>query len=241
MVAITSEMVPGHLKYAHKEAKFKLDQGRFDDAIAVMDVYEDLPDIAIDETVGMTAFAGLRLHQGLSCGHCPKVVKNDAGASSHYSICHKGVKKPEKLSIAHYQQFNKTASTQRSLFRVEAPQQNPSCPNTALVATLRAETDKGFKGDVHPKDLNARAISPWLLTTKWHLHVAGHNPHKLQALVEPLKHRDMPRLVASVKLYYANAIDLIARTDELTLQHLNTADPAKTYVKLNGLRLTCYD
>jgi len=57
-------------------------------------------------------------------------------------------------------------------------------------------------------------------------------------LVKPLTKRENSRLVDLVHQYFEDATDLIDYTDELTLQHLNTSDPTKSYVNLNWFKST---
>lgn len=73
---------------------------------------------------------------------------------------------------------------------------------------------------------NARSISPWLLSTRWHEHVHGYDTNELLKLISIPKD-DFPGLKALVKRYMEQATDLIKSTAELCLQHLNTADPDK--------------
>lgn len=68
---------------------------------------------------------------------------------------------------------------------------------------------------------------------KMALHVDGHDPTELQALVKPLAKHEQYRLVYMVHQYFQDATDLIDHTDELALQHLNTPDPTKMYVNIN--------
>lgn len=74
-----------------------------------------------------------------------------------------------------------------------------------------------------------RMVSPWLLTTKWHEHVAGHDVATLRKLVEFPKVDDpiMPKIAHGVETYFDGALRLLEVTDELILQRLNSPDPLK--------------
>ncbi|KAG2088572.1 uncharacterized protein F5147DRAFT_525879, partial [Suillus discolor] len=74
-----------------------------------------------------------------------------------------------------------------------------------------------------------RMVSPWLLTTKWHEHVAGHDVATLRKLVEFPKVDDpiMPKIAHVVEAYFDGALRLLEVTDELILQRLNSPDPLK--------------
>jgi hypothetical protein len=73
-----------------------------------------------------------------------------------------------------------------------------------------------------------RCISPWLLTTKWHEHVHGHDVKELCDLIAIPTKMEYPGLSAAVQEYFAEATAEMDSLQELTLQILNTADPVKT-------------
>jgi hypothetical protein len=194
-----------------------------------LDIVPEFPELCWD--IVYDEFSGLTLQEGIYCNECPKVMGTMGSASTHYSTAHSGIKKPKDLPIGHYQQLNR--GLDRVLFRVIPRSRHATSSDEMLVATLRAETDKAFTEAIQNSNLNARAVTPWLLSTKWHLHIDGYDPRELMALVKPLSTREDSRLVDLVHQYYDDATDLIDHTDELTLQHLNTPDPTKTYVNFN--------
>ena len=155
-------------------------------------------------------------------------------ANVHYSLAHSGIVKPKDVPIGDYQQLRN--GRDRDLFRVNPRVKKATSSDEMLVAKLRAETDKAFAEVMQTSDLNSRAVAPWLLSTKWHIHIDGYDPGELMALVKPLSKREDSRLVDLIHQYFEDAANLIDYTDELTLQHLNTPDPTKTYVNLNWLR-----
>lgn len=81
---------------------------------------------------------------------------------------------------------------------------------------------------VDVKAVNARSISPWLLFTGWHVHIQDYETKELLSLISIPKEDEFPGLKNLVRTYMLKATDLMDSTDDLCLQYLNTADPAKT-------------
>jgi len=221
--------VSGHCKTAHSNAGFKVDDLQLKQAFIDLDIEAEFPELGND--VVYEEFAGLKLREGIYCTECPKVMGTIGSANVHYSTAHTGIKKPKDLPLGNCQQLKRGRDC--ALFRVNPRVRSATTSDELLVATLRAETDKVFSETIQTSDLNARAITPWLLSTKWHLHIDGYDPEELKALVKPLSKQEDSRLVDLVHQYFNDATDLIEHTDELTLQHLNTPDPTKTYVNFN--------
>lgn len=225
--------VHSHLKSAHPIAGFTIDDVQLEQAIEDLDIAPDFP---IMSGTDYDEFAGLNLSQGIYCMHCSKVMGTTGSASTHYSNVHRGTAKPKNLPTGYYQQLR--TGQDRGLFRVKPRARNAISADQTLVESLRAETDKAFTEAMGVSHLNARAVAPWLLTSKWHVHADGYDPAELMALVKPLTKRENFTLVQLVDRYFRDATDLIDHTDELILQHLNTPDPTKTYVVVNWLGLT---
>lgn len=226
--------VRSHLSTSHPTAGFKVNNEELQQAIEDLDIAPSFPDLNSD--IVYEEFAGLTLHVGIYCQECPKVMGTSGSANVHYSTAHIGITKPKNLPTGYYQKLRR--GTNGALFRVNPQSKSVISSDEVLVEQLRAETDKNFADILESSDLNARAVTPWLISTKWHLHVEGHDPAELMALVKPLTKRENLRLVDLVNKYFRDACNLIDQTDELTLQYLNTPDSAKTYVTVNTLRFT---
>ncbi|KAJ7211059.1 hypothetical protein B0H12DRAFT_1242619 [Mycena haematopus] len=85
-------------------------------------------------------------------------------------------------------------------------------------------------GEYQPEELpNARMISPWLLRTGWHKLLEPYSEYRdeLIDLVSVPKEEEFPALKQAVTAYFRNATSLIAHTNEVVLQYLNSADPDK--------------
>jgi len=237
MIALRPNEVQGHLDGEHPRCKMTVDEDQLDKVVEEMDICPELP-LPPFGVGSMPEFEGLKLQSGFRCGECPRVMGTSGSAAKHYSTEHKGIKKPKNLQQVYFQQWNKGGGINRTLFEVSPRNKKQETPDEQLVAVLRAQTDKVFATNIDPGLLNARGISPWLLSCQWHLHLATYDPAELMELVRPLREKEMSRLVVLVHRYYLEATDLIKHTDDLTLQHLNTPDPAKTYVNLYMLRFT---
>ncbi|KAG2063025.1 hypothetical protein BDR04DRAFT_953732, partial [Suillus decipiens] len=98
---------------------------------------------------------------------------------------------------------------------------------------MRREMAEVTRVEQVPQD--NRMVSPWLLSTKWHEHTAGHDPATLRKLVEIPKADDpiMPDLTYAVEQYFESALVILDTTEELILQRLNSPDPLK-----NGINNT---
>jgi hypothetical protein len=92
---------------------------------------------------------------------------------------------------------------------------------------MRQEMAEVIRVEQVPQD--KRMVSPWLLTTKWHEHVASHDVMTLRRLVGIPKADDptLANLADAVDQYFESALVLLDTTDELILQRLNSPDPSK--------------
>jgi len=129
----------------------------------------------------------------------------------------------QRFSLAH-------AGPRRALFRVQP--QSLVFPNETASPLMHARQQMAKALAVPRKRSNVdqRSISPWLLSTHWHEHVYGYNVKELCDLVSSPNKKEFPGLQDIVHGYFSEATQDIHTLQELTLQILNTNDPAKTYV-----------
>jgi hypothetical protein len=122
------------------------------------------------------------------------------------------------------QQLNKGAYKQ--FWRV-AEGKEVYCDDQEAIDRMRKEMAEVTRVEQIPQE--KRMVNPWLLTTKWHEHVAGHEVATLRKLVEIPKVDDpiMPDIAKAVETYFESALVLLETTDELILQRLNSFDPLK--------------
>lgn len=129
-----------------------------------------------------------------------------------------------KWSPCAVQQYN--SGVQREYFRVK-PTDVPSQPgdtstHTALIEEVLRSDDEGEE----PVP-DARHISPWLLSTGWHLHTHEWDAAELRRLVEVPKKGELLGLYESVKDYFQWATSQIGSVQELVRQRLMTPEPVK--------------
>lgn len=116
----------------------------------------------------------------------------------------------------------------KPLFQIIPITKTTSTPlNTTLITRLREQRNKAIRSYV-PQDIDARAVSPWLLTTGWHLHVQPFPVAELQRLVEsPRKNDPLYKLSNAIDMLFERGLTLLDQTPELILQKLNSPDPQK--------------
>ncbi|KAJ6565261.1 hypothetical protein DFH09DRAFT_1081913 [Mycena vulgaris] len=98
--------------------------------------------------------------------------------------------------------------------------------------------------DFRAKDLpNARLITPFLLRTNWHKFIHPYREHipKLRELVAAPADNEFPMLAEVVKKYFYRSADSVERTNEVVLQHLNSADPTRTRAEIDSLKAALKD
>ncbi|KAI6017508.1 hypothetical protein EDC04DRAFT_2902508 [Pisolithus marmoratus] len=88
----------------------------------------------------------------------------------------------------------------------------------SLVESLLKELEPTLQ--VIQTPLDGHMVSPWLLTTRWHEHMAGKDIKQLCSLVTLPKNNDgdIPGLRDAVEAYYEEALSLLDKTGELVLQ-----------------------
>jgi hypothetical protein len=110
-----------------------------------------------------------------------------------------------------------------------------SLPHGALAKTTPAlylESLRDIRNkeilEYNPATVDPRAVSPWLLSTGWHLHLQGSDPQALRAYtIAPKNEGYLDFLQAGVIAFVERAAALIEHTPELVLQSLNTPDLSK--------------
>ncbi|KAG1761224.1 hypothetical protein EDD22DRAFT_954205 [Suillus occidentalis] len=166
----------------------------------------------------------------LCCLVCQVALPPDH-VSSHIRLKHPAL----KLDSAQYcqavadtpckvQQLDRGAHKQ--FWRV-ADTKETSCDYQEVIDKMRNEMVEVTRVEQVPRD--KWMISPWLLITKWHEHVAGHDVMTLRGLVGIPKADDptMVNLIDVVEQYFESTLVLLDTTDELILQRLNSPDPSK--------------
>ena len=220
-VALPPDHISGHIEYAHPG--LQLDGDKYSKAILDMKIPMTLPTSIIGGK-HKQAYKGLKVYDGLACENCPFVCGSMEWMQKHCQKEHPFIISSTKWSICKMQQLNKGLNRQ---FWQVADDEEPLCDNQEVINRLRKEMAKVTRVEQVPQE--SRMVSPWLMTTKWHEHVAGHDISMLRKLVEIPKadDPDMPHLQEAVEEYFRHAQTLLEVTDELILQRLNSPDPIK--------------
>jgi hypothetical protein len=170
---------------------------------------------------------GLTVHPNcIRCPHCSKIFLA-SGLHKHQMAAHKDSSSVEDLPRIPAQRFDSGAN--KFLFEVLCtPPPPPSLPS-ALVSDLRQQYHDTLHASSEGLVPAAAAISPWLLSTSWHVHAARYaklDLHSFAAL--PRKKTDpLHPIVQAVHVMIAKTSALIKVTPELVLQLLNSPDPTR--------------
>ncbi|KAG1759873.1 hypothetical protein EV702DRAFT_1208104 [Suillus placidus] len=201
-VALTPDHVSGHIE--NKHPTIKLDSKQYSEAVDDMKVPMTLP-TSIAGGRDCSAYKGLLVQDGIACDSCSYACGSKATMGNHHRAEHRSIPTPMQWSPCKMQQLNKGAHSR--FWRVAEVEEMPDDYQKAL-DRMRKEMAEVTRVEQVPQD--KRMVSPWLLTTKWHEHVAGHDIMTLRKLVQ------IPK-----------ADDPIMPPQELILQRLNSPDPSK--------------
>jgi len=222
-VALTPSQVQGHLNSAHAEFKMCIDKHHFEEVIELYDIQEDLPSLSHDIVV--EAWEGLKVHQGFRCLHCSKVLGLKDSMLKHHKQLHKEHLTPSAWPAICMQRLSSRPGEASTFFEVIPRNSTPKTSIEAFVEQVRKEMASVLEVRQIPR--NARSVSPWLLTTRWHEHFEGFDTLRLLKLIAVPKETEFPGLKALVLKYMKKATNLIKCTQELPLQRLNSPDPIK--------------
>lgn len=179
----------------------------------------------------MTPFGGLPIYSGLLCDYCDVKYRSKDKMRNHHYNAHTDTPCPSSWKACMVQQFNR--SNAKSYFQVDfehsVNDQASTSDNPYMTLVSEAsETVVQLHSKIEAETANARLISPWLLSTHWHLFIDGYDSAKLLAMVAYPIPSEFPTLSTLVALYTQHCVELIHLTDDIVLQRLNTPDPAKT-------------
>jgi hypothetical protein len=221
-IVVIRDEFPAHLVNKHAESKLRLDKDKFSNVLHQLNVAAEMPDIPTEVVL---EYEGLPVADGFQCEECFTIRGNEPSILKHYQQAHRGIAKPAYWTRRHCQQFNHGSA--KKMFPVIRRQRKAPSSTAETISALRREmAEENKRSDDR---IDVRRISPWLLSTRWHLHVAGHDLAELRALVATQKD-DFPTLRDHVVVYLQDATDLIDSTHELVLKYLNSPDPQKKCV-----------
>ncbi|KAG1854259.1 hypothetical protein F4604DRAFT_1591328, partial [Suillus subluteus] len=220
-VAILPSTAKTHVKVEHSQREF--DAVKFAEAVAEEGIPSDLPNLSGPRS----RVKGLAVKDAIACGLCDKVLTNIKGMHNHHSEAHEGFAMPREWRACKAQRLrNGGPGTHQVLWEVDSYVETED-QTEQLIRGIMKDMESVLQVVEAPQD--ERKVSPWLLTTCWHEHLAGQQADDLMGLVAIPKEDDelMPQLKKHVYAYFEGALALLSTTDELTLQRLNSPDPMK--------------
>ena len=227
-IALTGNNIGHHLHTFHNTTQdIQVNTINIQNIVDEYNLLQEMPII----TGPVPQIHGLKLlNNYVKCPQCNNICSRES-LRIHYNRQHSDIKncKINSLPGIFAQQLNHGAN--KKLFQViPYPISNISCPTSSpkdIIKNLRSERDNLIQ-QYYPKDIDARAVSPWLLATGWHIHIQPYDAIELYKLVAmPKNEGRLGKLSYAVQSLLTHAYDLMVVTNTLILQKLNTADPIK--------------
>lgn len=220
-VAVMPSQVPSHLREQHKTAKLQVDQPKFMDACQSMRIAETFPTLGYGP---MEQIEGLTLREGYLCDICFKPYGTENSMREHCRKLHTNIPCPKKWQKVPIQQLDR--GSHKSFFRVLPKKAVATHPAELIVQQLRNSLSAQERRVSGPLS-DARLISPWLRTCKWHELVKNKDINELIALVKPIGQNEFPGVSAAIHGIFQGTTEALDVLPELFLQRLNNPDPAK--------------
>jgi len=219
--------VTSHLLNVHKLKDICLTQDSIDKVCEEFKIPASLPSIQgpLPEIEGLVV-----LTTALQCKICRTVRGSLSSIKKHYSQNHPG-NALETIDV----------TAQRLSQQPPHNAYFPVIPTNKQLLTLpidlnllRTECDMAYVSFISV-DVDKRTISPWLLTTGWHTHIAGYDIQKLRKLVEMPQPQEalLSKLEKGTTAVMQRGVELMKDTPLLVLQKLNSPDPIKEWVVLS--------
>lgn len=217
-------MASAHLRGTHALPQLKIPDQMLKDICAKYNIPPKLPTI----TGPVPLIRGLSLvEEGWKCPLCSGIGTTQKSVTKHYTDKHPGLKLPSHWDKVPVQRLSKMPGHGKSYFEVVLPGDQDEDPDLDLRG-LRKECDELYD-DFKQTEFDPRSVSPWLLSTRWHEHVAKYDWQLLRALVQLPGNTDgdLQYIKATVNVLLDQAMNLIANTPVLALQKLVSSDPVK--------------
>jgi hypothetical protein len=221
-IALEPHSILYHLRNLHNLKKPKLLQSHLDD---LCNQYR-IPAKFLPIQGPIPQIQGLTLYRnGVQCEHCGFMSGQRNIVTTHHQKMHVKDGLNAQIKEIALQRLSSLPDSKKyfSVLLADAP----SGLNVE-VQDLRHRCDAAYVSFA-PSDNENRTVSPWLLTTRWHEHVAKYDSQKLRQLVEFPNQNEagLARLEKGVLAVMKGGMNLIVKTPVLVLQKLNSPDPAK--------------
>ncbi|KAI5996590.1 hypothetical protein F5J12DRAFT_785376 [Pisolithus orientalis] len=191
-------------------------------AMASLEVTEQLP---TGITGPRTIVHGLKVIEAMACSHCDFLSRSTEHLQKHHSRDHPMETRPKHWRACKVQHLKESSGELQAFWEVEDGDKQ-SQPTARQV--LLKELEPTLEVVQSPPD--GHMVSPWLLTTQWHEHLAGKNIKQQCGLVMLPKADDglIPGLKEVVQAYYQKALSLLEHTGEIVQKRLNSPNPMKS-------------
>ncbi|THH16280.1 hypothetical protein EUX98_g9326, partial [Antrodiella citrinella] len=215
--------LPAALVHSRKHhPDVSIDNALFANAATACNIHDTLPSTPL-LAEGYPVFPDLKLHAGLVCLGCAQCSIAEKFMSQHVAT-HSPPALYEQCVVQH---FNQSPGESRTWFKVLVPDTPVDTEGDAYsVEQELARLTKIIAVNQH-KVIDARDRSPWLLSCKWDQFTADLVPSEAKQWIAFPKGAQWKYFSDTVQEYFEDAIQLIAQTDELALQRLNTDYPMR--------------
>jgi hypothetical protein len=170
------------------------------------------------------------LQDHVQCPECSSIYARDS-LRMHYCRQHPSMQNCQANSLPGIFAQRLNQGSHKQLFEV-IPHPTPNIPISPLSSSEIIENLRSGRNDLieecYPKEVDARAVSPWLLSTGWHLHVKSYDTQTLCELAAMPKNEErLDKLSNAIHGLFQEAYRIMTVTNTLTLQKINTSDPIK--------------
>jgi hypothetical protein len=215
--------VASHVRKTHECHHIYIDAGRLQNVCTELGALDELPAVEGDEH--QPQFAGLAIYDGIACRHCDYVCISQATMGKHHLAKHRTMGSVTSWPRVKVQQLDKQAH--KTFFQVTPWDQMDVVSDDVYLENLK-ELMEMAEREYADGEQDARQISPWLLSTRWHEHIEGYDTKELMDLAKVPSKDEFPGLHAGLEHLFALALEAVDELPELVLQKLNTPDAAKT-------------
>ena len=227
-IALTGNNIGQHLHMIHHDIPgIHVNTAKINQIVAQYDILQHMPIIKgpIPEVDGLHL-----LQDHVQCPECDCIYARDS-LRMHYCRQHPSMQNCQANSLPGIFAQRLNQGSHKQLFEV-IPHPTPNIPLATLSSCEIIKNLRSGQNDLieeyYPKEVDARAVSPWLLSTGWHLHVTSYDTQALCKLAAiPKNEERLDKLSNATHGLFQEAYRIMTVTNTLTLQKINTSDPIK--------------
>lgn len=219
--ALNPSQAKSHLEITHNMAPTPDDLTMLKEVCSCYSLTDDLPSII---QPSMMRIEGLKVMDGFSCYLCAKAYSTKESLKRHHLKDHPSLPHPAQEIHVRIQHLSNGPGLLRSWFPVSEPM--VELITDAQIIKNVAESLKSFC-NLPKAAVDIRNVTPWLRTTRWHVHIEGHDIDGLRQLASLPTLLEFPWLKQALVHLLCEASDLMDLTHEIALQMLNTPHPQR--------------